>query len=131
MKFLVTLLLLAGAHFALTANVPAPAGKEWILWPFAADSQAVLHLSGDGIANFTKLLSVIAGVCFLAAIMALFGWVFPAEWWGALVGIGSITSVALYLLYLGPWAILPIAIDLFLLWGIFMARWSTAMLRGA
>lgn len=130
MKFLVTLLLLAGAHFALTANVPAPAGKEWILWPFATDSQAILHLAGDGVTNFTKLLSVIAGVCFLAAIMALFGWVFPAEWWGILVGIGSIASLALYLLFLGPWAIIPIIIDLFLLWGLFFAQWTAAMLRG-
>lgn len=131
MKFFVTLLLLAGAHFALTANVPAPAGKEWILWPFAIDSQAILHLTGGGIANFTKLLSAIAGVCFLAAIMALFGWVFPADWWGVLVAIASITSLALYLLFLGPWAIIPIIIDLFLLWGVFFTHWFAAMLRGA
>ena len=131
MKFLVTLLLLVGAHFALTANIPAPTGKEWILWPFATDSQAVLHLTGEGVASFTKLLSVIASVCFLAAVMALFGWAFPAEWWGALVGIGSTTSLILYLLYLSPWAILPIAVDLFLLWGIFVARWSAAVLHGA
>lgn len=81
MKFLVTLLLFAGAHFTLTATMPAQMGKGWILWPFAADSQAVLHLSGDVIVTFTKWLSVIAGACFLAAIMALFGWVVPAELW--------------------------------------------------
>ncbi|MAT99715.1 MAG: hypothetical protein CL608_21455 [Anaerolineaceae bacterium] len=130
MKFLVTLLLLAGAHFALTAIVPAPAGKAWILWPFATDTQVSLHLAGEGTANVTKLLSVIAGVCFLAAIMALFGWLFPAEWWGVLVGIGSIASLALYLLFLSSWVIIPIIIDLFLLWGLIFAHWSAAMLRG-
>lgn len=131
MKFLVTLLLLAGAHFALTATMPAQMGKGWILWPFAADSQAVLGLAGEGITNATKLLSVIAGACFLAAILALFGLIIPAEWWGVLVGIASVSSLALYLLYLGPWTILPIVVDIFLLWGIFVAHWSAAMLRGA
>lgn len=131
MKLLVTLLLIAGAHFALTANLPAPAGKEWILWPFAADTQAVLQPMGEGIDSFTKLLSGVAGACFLAAILSLFGWLLPAEWWSLLVGIAAVSSLGLYLLYLGPWTILPIVIDLFLLWGVFVARWSAAMLRGA
>lgn len=130
MKFLITLLLLAGAHFALTANVPAPTGKNWVFWPFAADSQAVLGLAGEGVKNITKLLSVIAGVCFLAGLLALFGLIIPAELWGVLVGIASVASLALYLLYFGPWAILPIIIDIFLLWGIFIVRWSAAGLRG-
>lgn len=130
MRLLITLLLLAGAHFALTANVPASAGKDWVFWPFAADSQAVLGLTGEGIGNITKLLSVIAGVCFVAALLALFGLIIPAEWWGVLVGIASVASLALYLLYLGPWAILPIIIDIFLLWGIFVVRWSAAAFRG-
>ena len=130
MKFLITLLLLAGAHFALPANVPAPTGKNWVFWPFAADSQAVLGLAGEGVSHITKLLSVIAGVCFLAALLALFGLIIPAELWGVLVGIASVASLALYLLYLGPWAILPIIIDIFLLWGIFIVRWSAAALRG-
>jgi hypothetical protein len=130
MKFLITLLLLAGAHFALTATMPAKMGKGWFLWPFAADSQAVLGLTGEGAMNITKLLSVIAGVCFLAALMALFGLIIPTEWWGVLVGMASVSSLALYLLHLGPWAVLPIVIDIFLLWGIFVARWSAAVLRG-
>ncbi|MBK8905296.1 MAG: hypothetical protein IPM53_29205 [Anaerolineaceae bacterium] len=130
MRILITLLLLAGAHFALTATMPAPTGKDWVFWPFAADSHAVLGLAGEGVSNLTKLLSVIAGVCFLAALLALFGLLIPAEWWGVLVGIASVASLALYLLYLGPWLVLPIAIDIFLLWGIFVVRWSAVGLRG-
>jgi hypothetical protein len=106
---LITLLLLAGAHFALTANVPAPGGKDWVFWPFAADSQAVWGLTGEGVRNITKLLSVIAGVCFVTALLALFCLIIPAEWWGAFVGIASVASLVLYLLYLGPWVVLPIA----------------------
>ena len=131
MKLLVTLLLLISAHFALTANVPAPAGQAWLLWPFAANSQAVLGLTGTGIGNLTKILSGVAGICFLAALLALFGWLIPAEWWGVLVGIGALSSLILYLLYLGSGAILPIAIDLLLLWGVFIPHWSVANLSGA
>lgn len=130
MRFLITLLLLAGAHFALTANVPAPAGKRWVFWPFAADSQALFGLSGERISNVTKLLSVTAAVCFGAALMALFGLIIPAELWGVFVGIASVASLVLYILYLSPRAVLPIAIDIFLLWGIFIVRWSAAGLGG-
>lgn len=131
MRILITLLLLLGAHFALTANVPAPTGRGWVFWPFAADSQAVLGLTGVGVSQATKLLSVIAGVCFLLALLAMFGLVVPAEWWGVLVGIAAASSLILYSLYLGPRAILPILIDAFLLWGILVPHWSIASLRGA
>ncbi len=131
MRNIVALLLLLGAHFALTANVPASVGQEWIFWPFATDSRAVLGLTGDGISNMTKLLSVIGGVCFLAALLALFGLIIPAEWWGVLVGVAATASLILYTLYFGRWAILPIAIDSFLLWGILIPHWSVASLSGA
>ena len=131
MRLLIAFLLLLGAHFALTANVPAPAGQGWIFWPFAADSQAVLGFTGEGISNMTKLLSAIAGICFLAALLALFGLLIPAEWWGVLVGIAAASSLILYVLYFDPWAILPLAIDIFLLWGVLIPHWSVASLHGA
>ena len=131
MKLFVAFLLLIGAHFALTANLPAPAGQAWILWPFAANSQAVWGLTGAEIGSLTKVLSGIAGICFLAALLALLGLFLPAEWWGVLVSIAAISSLILYLLHLGPWAILPIAIDILLLWGIFVPHWSVANLHGA
>ncbi len=131
MLILIALLLLFGAHFALTANVPAPAGRGWVFWPFATDSQAVLGLTGVGVSQATRLLSVIAGVCFLLALLAMFGLVVPAEWWGVLVGIAAAASLILYSLYLSPRAILPILIDAFLLWGILVPHWSVASLHGA
>lgn len=131
MRLFVALLLLLGAHFAMTATIPAPAGRGWFFWPFAADSQAVLGRTGNGINTATKLLSLVAGVCFLAALVALFGLLIPAEWWGVLVGIAAAASLILYILYFGRWAILPITIDLFLLWGLLIPHWSVASLHGA
>ncbi|MCL4869788.1 MAG: hypothetical protein KJ063_12545 [Anaerolineae bacterium] len=131
MRILIPLLLLLGAHFALTANVPAPAGRGWVFWPFATDSQAIFGLTGVGVSQVSKLLSVIAGVCFLLALLAMFGLVIPAEWWGVLVGIAAASSLILYSLYLSPRAILPILIDAFLLWGILVPHWSVASLYGA
>jgi predicted molibdopterin-dependent oxidoreductase YjgC len=55
----------------------------------------------------------------------------PAEWWGVLVAMAAVASLILNLLYLSPWVILPILIDLFLLWGIFVPHWSVASLHGA
>lgn len=130
MRFIIILLLLVGAHFALTANAPAAAGQAWFLWPFAADSKPAVTFLGSTGSTITHLLSVIAGASFLAAVLSLFGWIVPAEWWLTLVVVAAVSSIALYVLYFGLWAILPMAVDVLLLWGVLAQHWSVAELRG-
>jgi hypothetical protein len=129
MWILVFVLLLLGAHFSLTANVPAEAGKAWVLWPFAADSQPVVALFGTSNTPM-QLLSVIAGVAFVAAALALMGWIIPSTWWMPLVLVAVAASSVLFLLYVGPWALIPIAINAVLLWGVLVQHWSAQTLRG-
>ena len=78
----------------------------------------------------TQILSVIAGLCFLASAIALFEWLIPAQWWAWLVIVGSVASAVLFLLYLGINALIPLAMDTFLLWGIVAQHWTVAALRG-
>jgi hypothetical protein len=52
----------------------------------------------------------------------------PAGWWVQLVGVGAAASIALFILYLGPFSIIPIAIDVFLLWGVFIQQWTVSVL---
>lgn len=131
MRILIAVLLLVGAHFSLTANVPAQAGQARFFWPFAADTKPALDiLPQEATRTVTSLLSVVAGACFLAATLGLFGLVVPASWWSPLVVTGAVSSGLLYLLYIGPWALLPLLIDTLLLWGVLVWGWSVAGLRG-
>jgi len=131
MRWIVTVILIVGAHFALTAVAPGEAGKAVFFWPFAKDSKLTLDVLRSATKPVTQLLSVMAGLCFLAAAAALFGWLIPANWWPLLVVVGSAASAALFLLYVGLNALIPPAIDVFLLWVVFGQHWTVATLRGS
>ncbi len=130
MNIIVIVLLLLAAHFSLTALVPGQAGKAVFYWPFATDTVPMLGLFGAYPNPLTQLLSVTAGVAFLAAVLALLGWLIPASWWMPLVLVGVIASFALFLVYASPLAILPLLLNLLLLWGIFFQHWTANSLRG-
>ena len=131
MRWIVIISLILGAHFALTAIAPGEAGKILSYWPFAKDSKPTLGFLGSATKPLSQALSVIAGLCFLASAIALFGWLIPAAWWTELVIVGAVASAILYLLYFGFTALIPLAIDSFLLLGIFVLHWTVVGLRGS
>lgn len=133
LKTIIVLLLLA-THFSLTPFAPAPAGKATFYWPFAADSKPWFAFIG-GLPQqsggfVTPLLAGLAGFGFLVAALSLLGWLIPAGWWMPSVVIACAASLLLYVLYFGMWAILPLAVDGVLLWGVLFQHWNVAGLRG-
>ncbi len=46
MRTIVIILLILGAHFSLTANVLARAGKAMLYWPFADDTKPTSAFPG-------------------------------------------------------------------------------------
>jgi hypothetical protein len=135
LRFVVLVLLIAAAHFSLIPFAPAPAGKAWLVWPLAADARPWLGglggLPAQGGSIVTPALAGLAALCFVAAALALFGLLVPAAWWPWLVALGAASSALMYVLYIGPWAILPLALDLLLLWGVYGLHWTVLSLRGA
>lgn len=133
MRFVVLILLLLGAHFAGTAFVPGP--KASVIWPFGADSRPVLAgiggLPSQSGSVVTPVLAGAAVIAFVLAFLALLGWLIPAEWFLPLVVMGSLASVVLFVLFVGPWTVLPIIVDAVLLWGVLLQQWTVPMLRGA
>lgn len=128
MRWLVIITLLLGAHFVLTAI--APGEKALFYWPFAKDSKPTLDILGSATKPITQLLSVLAGLCFLASVTAILGWFIPPTWFLPLIITGMVASTLLFLLYIGINALAPLAIDAFLLWGVFGWHWTVATLKG-
>lgn len=132
MRIVVLILLFLGAHFAGTTFVPG--SKATIIWPFGAESRPVLAgiggLPSQSGSVASPLLAGVAVLAFIAAFASLLGLVVPAEWFTPLVVAGSLASTALFALFAGPWSVLPIAVDVILLWGILLQQWTVPMLRG-
>ena len=67
----------------------------------------------------------------IVAIASLWGIVIPATWMQPAGIIGALSSMALFLIYLSPLSIIPIVVDLAVLWGVFVADWTPETLGGS
>lgn len=131
MKAAVLIVLVLAAHFSLTPFAPAKAGEGKFYWPFAADSRSWLPFVGGLPAQsgsiITPFLAGIAGLAFLAAAASVLGWLVPAAWFRPLVIAAVAASVLLYVLYVGPLAIVPLALDALILWALLSQRGNASL----
>lgn len=135
-RWLMAGLLFLAWHFATTFFMPAaaPRSNGSIVWPFGRDSRPLIAgwrgilapnvLPGDPRPTAAMALAGIASVGFLVALAASFGLFVPPGWWRPVVAIAAVASGALFLLYLGPRALVPLLVDASLLWGVLVRDWS-------
>jgi hypothetical protein len=145
-KIAITVLLIVAWHFPTTFFVPGGTGQPAsdtgsLIWPFGRASGPILagvpsFVAPSSLTSFTNpsiamAAAGIASLAFLVALFSLWGVVIPADWWRGAAIVGSVSSIVLFVLYLGPWAIIPIAVDLFVLWGVFVQDWTQSTFTGA
>lgn len=136
MWILMLVLLLLAAQLNLTALVPLQAGDPspawWVggrlLWPFAVETRTLL-VQGDTLNTLTPLLAIASATCFLLAAAALMRWRVPGEWFRWLIVVGVVLSIVLQVIWLSSWAVLPLLIDIALLWAIFGQHVAVGNLR--
>lgn len=125
MRYLVALLLLVGIHFSLS-GLMLPEGAASFLAPITQGSRPLVGSAGSA----THLLGALSVLGLGMGLLALFGWLVPGNLWLPAVCLGVVASVVLYVWFLSAWAILPLALDALILWGIFASNWTAAGLRG-
>ena len=137
MWILMLVLLLLGAQLNLTALVPLQAGDPpppwWVggrlLWPFAVETRTLLP-SGDLLNTLTPILAIGSAILFLLAAAALLRWVVPGAWFPWLIVAGALLSIVLQVIWLSGWAVLPLLVDVALLWAVFGQHITVGSLRG-
>jgi hypothetical protein len=135
MWIVILVLLFLGAQLNLTALVPLqvgdPAPPLWVggrlLWPFAVETRTLLP--GDALNTLTPILAIASAMCFLLAAAALLRWVVPGQWFPWLVVAGAILSIVLQVIWLSGWAVLPLLVDVALLWVVFGSHATVGSLR--
>jgi hypothetical protein len=136
MRWIALLLLLFAAHLNLTALVPAKAGQApppwWVggrlVWPFGLDTHTLVQ--GSTLTTLTPLLGIASALFFVLAAGALLHWVVPEQWFAALVIAGSACSLVLQVVWISPWAVLPLLLDGVLLLGLSSSRVGIPGLQG-
>ena len=125
LKWLFAALLVLQAHFAASYLVPLDreAQREfggllrWA-WPWSDGDSGPLGQvtvsSGFPLSGF--FLAVTAAVLFFLAALAVVGIWIPFSWWRVLAAGGAILSLLLMAAFFGPTKLLPMALDLIVLW---------------
>lgn len=137
MWILVLILLLLAAQLNLTAIVPLQMGDPsppwWVggrlLWPFAVETRTLVP-AGDLLNTLTPILAVASALSFLLAAAALMRWVVPGEWFRWLIVAGAVLSIVLQVVWFSGWAVLPLLVDVALLWAVFGQHVTVTGLRG-
>jgi hypothetical protein len=109
---------------------------DW--WIYQRDPAPLALVAAEQGRSWAGILARIGVLCFVSALLSLLRprWLPgmlrpPAQWFRPLVLTAAITSVLLFVVYFGPWSILPFAIDAVLAWGILAQGWTVATLTGA
>lgn len=122
---MILVLLLLGAQLNLSGIVPLQVGDSpapwWVggrlLWPFAVETRTLLQ--GDALNTVTPILAIASAILFLLAAAALLRWRVPGEWFPWLIVAGAVLSIVLQVIWFSGWAILPLIVDIALLWSVF------------
>ncbi len=85
---------------------------------------------GDLLNTLTPILAIVSALCFLLAAAALLRWVVPGAWFPWLIVAGAVLSIVLQVIWLSGWAILPLLLDVALLWFVFGQHVTVDSLRG-
>ena len=134
MKWLFAALLVLQAHFAASYLVPLDSEAQgtfggllrWA-WPWSVGDGGLLGripasgeypISGVWLAGGAALL-------FTLAALAVMGWWVPFGWWRMLAIGGAILSLLLMVGFFGATKLLPMALDLVVLWAAITDRMST------
>jgi hypothetical protein len=64
------------------------------------------------------------------AAAALLRWLVPAKWFRGLIIAGAVLAIPLQIIWFTKWAILPILVNLVLLWAVFAKNFTVDSLRG-
>src|SRR5204863_8544073 len=113
----------------------APNERGWLVWPFGRASTPVLDgLQGAiapaspaalGSPTLVMVAAGLASIAFVVAIAALWGIVIPSTWMQLAAVIGAVSSTTLFLIYLSPLSVAPLLANLVVLWGVFVADWTS------
>ena len=128
-KWLFAALLVLQAHFAASYLVPLDRQAQGQLggllmwaWPWSDGDSGPLGQvtvsSGFPLSGFFLAVSA-AGLFFLAALAVVGIWV-PFSWWRALAVGGAILSLLLMAAFFGATKLLPMVLDLLVLWAAIM-----------
>ena len=102
---------------------PMTLGRSWFLTTF--------KLEGTFVDKVFGLIWLASGLCIVAAALGILDFIVPRELWRTLALYGASGSLIMLLLYLHPFFIIGILLDIAILVALLWAKWPPEILIGA
>jgi hypothetical protein len=135
MKWLLAALLVLQAHFAASYLVPLDREAQgefggllrWA-WPWSIGDGGLLgRIPASGEYPISGVwLAGTAALAFILAALAVVGWWVPLGWWKVLAIGGAILSLLLMAGFFGATKLVPMALDLVVLWAAITNRFPAS-----
>ncbi|MCU4719591.1 hypothetical protein [Halapricum hydrolyticum] len=125
-RWLIAALLILQAHFSASYLVPLDRQAQgefggllrWV-WPWSGGDSGLLgQVTVSSYPTSGIFLGGFAAVLFLLAALAVVGYWVPFDWWRVLAGGGAILSLLLMAGFFGATKVLPMALNLVVLWAV-------------
>jgi hypothetical protein len=118
-------LVIVAIHYSLSGIMLPDPPSHWLA-PLTNDVRSVFTVLFGKLPFDERaiglLISTVA-ICGLGlGLLGLFGWVVPTGWFTPSLLVGAGCSIALYLLFFNQMALIPLALNAFILWGLFGSR---------
>ena len=101
---------------------PTTLGHSWFL--------TALKLEGTMVDKVFGLLWLASGICIIAAALGILGFIIPKELWQTLAILGTSGSLVMLVLYLHPFFIVGILLDIAILVALLWTKWPPETLLG-
>jgi hypothetical protein len=127
------LLILHGVIHGILAVVPNPNAAKPVAATFFSEWAGQWlrdMLSGSALQVIAIVLAAIAGVGFIAAGLAMFGFLLPHNWWRALAIASSAVSLVLCLLFWNTYLIVGPVVAIGIIVVVGLIRWPTEAMLG-
>jgi hypothetical protein len=102
---------------------PFPLGRSWFLAAFKLEGTLVDRVFG--------LIWLASGLCIVASALGILGFIVPRELWRTLAIYGAAGSLIMLLLYLHPFFLIGILLDIAILATLLWTKWPPETLIGA
>jgi hypothetical protein len=129
MRIVVAALIILATHFSLTAFVPG--NKALFYWPWGSNTRTLVNGVGGlprDDAVVTSVLAWWAGLAFFLAFLGIFQIMVPETWFPIFLLSACVSSILLFVLHFSILALLPLLIDVVLLFGLLVQHWTPANL---
>lgn len=133
-KWLLGAILALAAHFSASFLVPLDqqaqktfAGLMKWVWPWAIGNKGIFGpLNPEAMPLPALWAALISATLLIVATLAVVGIWVPFTWWKVAAIAGAVVSIVLMAMFFGPTKVLPIALDIFLIWAIWTDKITVA-----